>query len=146
MKKTFISEREELLRVIRSECEDIITQAQVMLKERKNFGDGIPFPKADGLVGTRANNGHSSLRSSHLSAFHRDISVGASADTSSSRQSAVIHPEMLSPEETQKLVRSVLERVSVSTFNDFRKAYGGSRVSIDDSTAGHHLPFDDRRK
>lgn len=135
MKKTFISEREELLRVIRSECEDIIIQAQIMLKERKSFSEGIPFPKVDGLVG-RTNNIHSSLRSSRPSAFHRDLSVGASADSSSSRHSAVIHPEMLSPQETQELVKSVLERVSVSTFNDFRKAYeGGGRISMDDSAS-----------
>jgi hypothetical protein len=128
----FVTEREELLRMIRAECEDIIAQAHVLINEQQRQSIS---QQADVHVANedRREHGRSasdirfSLRTSK-SAFSTEAKVGASADSASSRIS-VVHPEMLSPEETQALVKAVLDRVASTTWTDFQQAYSGVTLS-----------------
>lgn len=117
LKTKFLSEREELLLMVRRECDDIVAQAhQLVIRSKKENAspethrsyEGTPN-KAEGEAVVS-----SSLRTSR--------SINASRE-GPMRRSLTVHPEMLSPEETQNLVRSVLERVAASTWDEFRSSY-----------------------
>ena len=133
-----------MLRIIRDECQDIISEAQLLLIKKKSgisdsFDESVLRARLDKNFDDNAFMSSSSGMKMPATEFlrNRKLAFSQSAETVTSRQShqSVIHPEMLSPEETQDLVRSVLERVSVNAWNEFQSAYnsGPHDVDISDS-------------
>jgi hypothetical protein len=103
--------------MVRRECDDIIAQAQqlVLRSKRENTSPEPRRSRAESPIKKEAEAMASSLRTSR--------SLTASLEGTQVRRSLTVHPEMLSPEETQTLVRSVLERVAASTWDEFRSSY-----------------------
>ena len=129
MKRMFVTEREELLRMIRAECDDIITQAHALINEQQRQSVSQHHSDAAAVTNGRSTSEsmHFSLRTSR-SAFPPETKVNGSADSASSKVS-IVHPEMLSPGETQALVKAVLDRVATTTWTDFQQAYTGANLS-----------------
>ena len=187
LQRKFIAEREEILRLIRDECQDIISEAQLLLIRKKSggvsdstmaqeeedcdeeeeeisnrgistnvwrakrdykFDDHVtPFSATNSSSGGFKINAHEYLRSNRKAS-----SLTRSVDSTASRLShhSNMYAEMLSPEETQELVRSVLEKVSVNSWHEFQSAYNSGesapRLDVRSSHAtgtsfdfiGHH--------
>lgn len=152
MQRKLLHEREEILHLIHDECQDIISEAQMLLiRKRAGLSESL-----DGsvLVGDEKPAGdfdehHIYATSSglkipvHEFLRRNAVAIGRSVDSTLSKQSqhSTIYPEMLSPEETQELVRSVLERVSINTWNEFQSAYNSGSNSIDVNASAASIEF-----
>jgi hypothetical protein len=165
--RKFVSEREEILRMIRDECQDIISEAQLLLirkraggaadsggdvwtaKRDDNFDDHeepyAPPGSGTGSGGFKVS-AQDYLRRNNSSGVATPINgpLNRSIDSSSSRLShrSSMYAEMLSPDETQELVRSVLEKVSVNSWHEFQSAY--QSVDVSSSGASFDLGRDGR--
>lgn len=128
------------MRIIRDECQDIISEAQLLLIKKRSgvsdsFDESVLRARLDKNFDDNAFMSSSSGMKMPASEFlrNRNLAFSQSVETVTSRQSSqsVIHPEMLSPEETQDLVRSVLERVSVNAWQEFQSAYNSGPHDVD---------------
>lgn len=147
MHRKFVSEREEMLRLIRDECQDIISEAQLLLIKKRSgmlesFDDSFLRAKPESVFDEHLTTVSSSGIKMPANEF---VMTGASflrqsVESNTSKHShGTIHAEMLSPKETQDLVRSVLEKVSVNAWKEFQSAYnsgGPSTSSVDFAEEG----------
>jgi hypothetical protein len=108
MRRRLLSEKDELLHLVKAECEDIVREAHSLMR------NGGQMLEKTNLSSKMERFGSSNLLSG---------SKAQSID-SDSKQSMILYPEMLSPEETHALVKIILERASISSWDQLKFALG----------------------
>ena len=116
----FTKEKNQIIDVIRRECESIVNETRAHFNRRNGASSG-----ASSVTGSVASSVGQGVK---VLATATSIASGRPQNSTECLKEVIIYPEMLSPEVTYELVRSIASRSQ--TEDEFKSLFEASRVDI----------------